>query len=90
MLTKKDIFYSGWMREEIWDWLSEHDQAFKDCLNVFGYELDNKDKYLEVEAEDFINKTETTLDDLLGWIAEHRQLAEDFEDAFDISLGKED
>ena len=91
-------FKEEWERnefEKIWSWLENHKQAFKDCLIHFGYEFDvddeedEEDEYLEVGAGDFISETETTLEDLYGWIAEHETLAEDFENKFGVKIGEE-
>lgn len=55
-------------KEDIIDWLSEHDQAFEDAKSHF-----NSEDLSEVDE-----------DSLMDWIQDHDQLSKDFDSFFDI------
>ena len=56
------------------DWLSDHDQAFKDICNHFN--IDANDEYSVDELSRY------QLSDLLDWISDHEQLYDDMKDHF--------
>ena len=59
-------------KEEILDWLSEHEIAWEDFINYF--------------EDIYQSSAEVPMDEILGWISEHDTLAEDFENRFGISV----
>lgn len=59
-------------KQEVLDWLSEHELAWEDFVNYF------EDVYQPI--------TKVPMDEILGWISEHNDLAEDFENNFGISV----
>ena len=60
---------SGIDKEDILDWLSEHEQLWDDCENHFH-----------------TDPNWLSADDLEGFICDHDQACQDYEDAFGLSL----
>ena len=61
-------------KEEVIEWLSEHDTAAEDFNEWFGVDI-FEDQQIDVP-----------LDDILQWIYEHDTLAEDFQEYFNYIL----
>ena len=58
---------------DIVNWLWEHEVAFKDAVKAFGLKADENEEY---------SFKGVSVDELVGWISEHKQLSSDFFDTF--------
>lgn len=59
-------------KQEVLDWLSEHEIAWEDFINYF--------------EDIYKSSSEVPMDEILSWVSEYDDLAEDFENKFGISV----
>ena len=59
-------------KQEVLDWISEHDLAWEDFVNYF--------------EDIYQSSAEVLMDEIMGWISDHDDLAEDFENKFGVSV----
>ena len=59
-------------KQEVLDWISEHDLAWEDFVNYF--------------EDIYQSSAEVPMDEIIGWISEHDELAEDFEARFNAGI----
>ena len=59
-------------KQEVLDWISEHELAWEDFVNYF--------------EDIYQSSSEVPMDEIIGWISEHDELAEDFEARFNAGI----